>query len=340
MSNDGVFNPHEQQAAPQGLDLSAVRSPRARAGQNAGASAPAGAAATGASGAGQGTQTSAPDGGATPTDPNTVAVPALVFDVTEQTFEAVVQLSTQVPVVIDLWAEWCGPCKQLSPIIEKVTNDLGGRLVLAKIDVDANPRLQQAFGVQSIPTVIALVKGQPVPLFQGASPEPQVRQVFDQLLAAAAQAGVSKRAVVAGQEPEPAGPKHAEAIEALEAGDLERAAQVYQTALNDAPGDVEAKQGLARVELLQRTRGKDLAEVRARAANNPTDVDAALECADLDVSGGHVEDAFARLLATLRAVGGEEKERVRVRLLQLFEAVGSDDPRVIKARGQLMRALF
>lgn len=324
MSNEGVFDPRQQEAQSQGLDLSAVRTPARNAGAGAQTGAPAGAQ-----------QQAQPA-----QDPNTVNVPALVFDVDEQSFEAVVQLSTQVPVVIDLWAEWCGPCKQLSPVIEKVTRDYDGRIVLAKIDVDKNPRIQQAFGVQSIPTVVALVKGQPVPLFQGATPEPQVKQLFDQLLAAAAQAGVNKRAVTGEATQPPAGPRHPEAIEALEAGDLDRAAQVYQDALNETPGDEEAKSGLARVELLRRTRGKDLAEVRARAAADPSDVEAALECADLDISGGHVDDAFARLIATLTKVAGDEKERVRKRILELFEAVGPSDPRVTQARGKLMRALF
>lgn len=316
VSNEGVLDPRHQQASSEGLDLSAVRNP----------------------GRGAGEQSAPGQAGQPAHDPNTVNVPGLVFDVDEQSFEAAVQLSTQVPVVIDLWAEWCGPCKQLSPVIEKVTRDFDGKLVLAKIDVDKNPRIQQAFGVQSIPTVVALVKGQPVPLFQGATAEPQIRQVFEQLLAAAAQAGVNKRAVAGEQQP--AGPKHPEAIEALEAGDLDRAAQVYQAALNEAPGDEEAKSGLARVELLRRTRGKDLAEVRARAANDPSDVDAALECADLDISGGHVDDAFARLITTLSRVSGDDKERIRVRILELFEAVGPNDPRVTQARGKLMRALF
>lgn len=325
-SRPGTQQPQPAQPAQptqqQGLDLSAVRHPRK------------------GEGAGKGATTSAKMAPATQPDPNAVEVPDLVFDVTEQTFDAVVQLATQVPVVIDLWAEWCGPCKQLSPVIEKVTRDLGGQVVLGKIDIDANPRLQQAFGVQSIPTVIALVKGQPVPLFQGATPEPQVREVFTQLITAATQAGVNKRAVPAGTTPEPAGPKYPEALAALEAGNLDAAAEVYQTALANSPADVEAKQGFARVELLSRTRDADVTAIRERAAANPADVTAALECADVDVAGGHVDDAFARLITTVTRTTGEERERVCLRLLELFEAVGAEDPRVVKARGKLMRALF
>ena len=302
----------------QGLDLSAMRSPR-------GGEAPA---------AQQGGQAAGGPG------PDQVSVPALVFDATEETFESVVKLSMDIPIVIDLWATWCGPCKQLSPVIERVVEDSAGKVLLAKVDVDANPRLQQIFQVQSIPTVIALVKGQPVPLFQGAQPEPQVREIISQLITLAGQQGMTKTAYVSGAEPAPAGPKHPEAIEALEAGDLDKAAEVYKAALAESPADDEAKQGLARVELLRRTRGQDLAAVRQAAAADPADVEAAMTCADLDVSGGHVEDAFARLIKTISLTHGDDREQARVRLLELFEAVGADDPRVVKARGQLMRALF
>ena len=126
------------------------------------------------------------------------AVASVVVDVTDATFEAeVLTRSLTVPVVIDLWAEWCGPCKQLSPILEKLAREYDGRILLAKVDVDANPQLSAAFQVQSIPSVFAVVKGQPVPLFQGAIPEPQVRQVIDQLLEVAATNGVSGRLQVA-----------------------------------------------------------------------------------------------------------------------------------------------
>lgn len=268
-------------------------------------------------------------------------MPALVFDVTEETFNDVVELSMSVPVVVDLWADWCGPCKQLSPVLDKVVGDFGGKVVLAKVDVDANPRLQQVFQVQSIPTVVAILKGQPVPLFQGAQPEPQVRQVFEQLVAAAAQNGVTKTAVPAGEQaPAAAGPAHPEAIEALERDDLDTAEQIYRKALAEAPADEEARLGLARVGLLKRVKDADPEAVRAAAASDSTDVDAALACADLDTAGGHVEDAFNRLLTILPSLTGDDKERVRTRLVELFDVVGAEDPRVTKARSRLMRALF
>ncbi|MFP5335602.1 MAG: tetratricopeptide repeat protein [Actinomycetes bacterium] len=285
-----------------------------------------------------------PSGGAAPSG----AGGRFVVDVTDATFgEAVVQQSMTVPVVVDLWATWCGPCKQLSPVLEKLAGDYDGRLLLAKVDVDANPQIAQAFGVQSIPTVVAVIKGQPVPLFQGAVPEPQVRKVFDELLRVAAENGVTGRLDGGSPEdgePEPAEPElpplHAEAYDAIERGDLDAAADAYQRALAESPADDMAKAGLAQVELLRRTQGADLAAARAAAAADPSDVEAGMLCADLDVLGGHVEDAFARLVDLVRVTTGDERERVRQRLLELFDVVGQDDPRVLSARRGLASALF
>jgi putative thioredoxin len=272
-----------------------------------------------------------------------------VVDVTEETFaETVVQQSMTVPVVVDLWATWCGPCKQLSPVLEKLAGEYEGRLLLAKVDVDANPQIAAAFQVQSIPSVVAVVKGQPVPLFQGAVPEQQVRQVFEELLRVAEANGVNGRvsgaagAAEGGEQPEepPLPPLHQEAYDAIERGDLDAAAQAYQRALAESPADDMARAGLAQVELLRRTRGVDPARARADAAADPSDVESALVCADLDVLGGHVEDAFSRLVDLVRTTAGEERERVRSHLVELFEVVGTDDPRVLSARRALASALF
>src|SRR5690625_3935507 len=248
----------------QGLDLSAVRSknlpPEQAGGQG---QAPAG---TGSGAGGQ--------------DPNAVAVASLVFDVDEASFNDVVAISDRVPVVIDLWAEWCGPGKQLSPALERVTEDYGGRLVLAKVDVDANPRLQQAFGVQSIPTVVAIVKGQPVPLFQSAVPEAQIRAYFDELLKLASENGVTGYAVTDGAEPEPAGPAHPEAEEALAKGDFDTAENLFKAALASSPADEEAKFALARAGLGRRLIDKEPADLIAAAEANPKDVEAATAAAD------------------------------------------------------------
>lgn len=308
--------------APQGIDLSAARSYPARAEAAAGSAPTAGQPGSGL-----------PE--------NAVAVPGLVFDVDEASFEALVALSNDVPVVIDLWAEWCGPCKQLSPVLERVVESYGGRVVLAKIDVDANPRLQQAFSVQSIPTIVALLKGQPAPLFQGAQPEPAIRQVLDQVVEVAGQQGMTKIAVPAnGEAPAEAPPAHPEALAALEAGDLDGAERIYRAALAEAPADADAKLGLVRVEMLKRTSGVDASAALAAADEDPKDVDAALLAADVQLATGEVEAAFSRLLTLFPTASPDDKERIRLRLLDHFEVVGGEDPRVVAARGRLMRALF
>jgi len=281
--------------------------------------------------------------------PGPITAPTLVMDVTDETFPQVLELSRTVPVVIDLWAEWCGPCKQLSPILERVVTELGGRLVLAKVDVDANPQLSQAFRAQSIPMVVALVAGQPVPLFTGAVPEQQVREVFAQLLQLAAQNGVTGTLEVDGddgaqEDAEPAEPElpplHAEAFDAIEAGDFTRAISAYEQALAENPRDDEARAGLGQVRLLDRVQGLDLAAARAAAAAAPEDVDAQFAVADLDLAGGHVDDAFARLLDLFSALPSDERGVVRERLLELFALIGDADPRVLRARGRLASLLF
>jgi putative thioredoxin len=275
-----------------------------------------------------------------------VTVPSLVLDVTDETFPQVLELSRTVPIVIDLWAEWCGPCKQLSPILEKVVLELAGRVVLAKVDVDANPQLSQAFRAQSIPMVVALVAGQPVPMFTGAVPEQQVREVFAQLLQLAAQNGVTGSASVDGEAAEeapaepPLPPLHAEAFEAIEAGDYARAVAAYEQALVENPRDAEARAGLGQVRLLDRVQGVDLQAARSAAASAPRDIEAQFTVADLDLAGGHVEDAFGRLLDLFAELPADDRTPVRERLLELFALVGDADPRVIAARGRLASLLF
>jgi len=274
-------------------------------------------------------------------------VPSLVLDVTDATFPQVLELSRTVPIVVDLWAEWCGPCKQLSPILEKVVLELGGRLVLAKVDVDANPQLSQAFRAQSIPLVVALVAGQPVPMFTGAVPEQQVREVFAQLLQLAAQQGVTGTATVTGDadpgdepvEP-PLPPLHAEAFDAIEAGDYARAVTAYEQALVENPRDADARAGLGQVRLLARVQDADPQAVRDAAAAAPLSIAAQFAASALDMAGGHVEDAFGRLLELFSVLPDADRAPVRERLLELFALVGDADPRVIRARGRLASLLF
>ncbi|WP_092107052.1 tetratricopeptide repeat protein [Brevibacterium sandarakinum] len=314
------MDPSQDNTQPnQGLDLSAVRGRNLPHEEQS-------------SGPGQGA------GGAA--DPNAVTVPALAFDVDEASFNDVVAISDRVPVVIDLWADWSEPGKQLSPIVQRVVESFAGRLVLAKVDVDANPRLQQAFGVESIPNVIAVVKGQPVPLFQGALPEPQVKAYFDELLKLAGENGVTGYAVVAGAEQEPTGPAHPEAEEALSRGDFDTAESLFNAALSASPADEEAKFGLARAGLGRRLIDADPQQLIAAADANPKDVEAAKAAADAEVVGGNPSSAFTRLISLIRVSAGDEKEALRLRVLELFEVLGADDPAVTKARTALMRALF
>jgi len=277
------------------------------------------------------------------------ATGGLVVDVTEATFQAeVLERSLTVPVVVDFWAEWCAPCKQLSPALERLAEEYAGRFVLSKVDVDANQQLAAAAQIQSIPTVLGVIKGQAVPLFQGALPEAQVRQYVDQLLQVAAANGVTGVAEPGGDDTgittEQAAPAHDPrydaAYDAIERGDLDAAAAAYQALLTEAPADEEARLGLAQVDLMRRTEGLDEGPARARADSSPDDVDAALLVADLDVLAGRPEGAFARLVDVVRRTSGDDRDRARSRLLELFGVVGQDDPRVVKARVALASALF
>jgi putative thioredoxin len=281
--------------------------------------------------------------------PASNSVAALVIDVTEATFEAqVVNRSDQVPVVIDFWAEWCGPCKQLSPILERLALAGGGTWILAKIDVDAEQRLAEAFQVQSIPSVLAVIGGQPVPLFQGALPEAQVTAVIDEVLKVAASNGVTGRVTVDAAAAEataaPAAPARdpllVQADTALAAGDAEAALAAYRSVLDREPANLEARTAVVRCELLLRVRGVDERAARTAAADDGDDVAAALTVADLDMAAGHVDDAISRLVDLVRRTAGDERDTARTRLLALFEVLDPEDPRLVKGRRALASALF
>src|SRR5215468_2776802 len=247
-----------------------------------------------------------------------------IVDVTEATFQsAVIDRSFQVPVLIDLWADWCQPCKQLSPILERLANESAGQWVLAKIDTDANPRIAQALSVQSIPTVYAVISGQLVPGFQGALPEAQVREFVAAVLKAAEQANLSEAGATSDAEP-PADPRFDAAEKALAEGDYAAAAQAFQSILDAEPSNADAASALRQVALLQRVDNLDATAV-GRADTAPGDV---------------AEAAFTRLLNTLRRTSGDERDAVRDRLVEYFDILGPDDPRVGPARRQLASALF
>jgi putative thioredoxin len=269
---------------------------------------------------------------------------AYVIDVTEETFNDDVALrSRTTPVIVDLWAEWCGPCKQLSPVLEKLANEAGGGWILARIDVDANPRLAQAFQAQSIPMVVAIIGGQMVDAFLGAMPEAQIKQWLTQVLAVAEQLGV-RQAGEDGAEPADAlddlPPALSAARDAMEGGDLDGAARALEKALADAPGDPLAKSWLSQVNLMRRVSSADPVTVSREAAAHPDDVAAQLLVADFEMAGGDAEKAFDRILAVIKRTSGADRNTARLHLLDLFEVLSPEDERLKKARTQLTLLLF
>lgn len=266
-----------------------------------------------------------------------------VLDVTEATFEAeVLQRSLQVPVVVDFWADWCGPCKQLSPVLERLAEADGGAWVLAKVDVDANQAISGQLGIQSIPTVLIALGGRLLQGFTGALPERDVRAFLDQVLAAAQQAGLAGPGAAPGDlagEP-PVEPEVLAAEQALEEGDFAAAEAAYDALLARRPGDPMATAGRASVALFRRAEGIDPDAVLARAASAPEDLDAQLAAADVEILSDRVEDAVARLVAQVRRLAGDERDAVRTRLLELFAVLDPADPRVVSGRRQLASALF
>jgi thioredoxin len=273
---------------------------------------------------------------------------AFVIEVTEETFNTEVVLrSRSTPVIIDLWADWCGPCKQLSPVLEKLANEAAGAWVLAKIDVDANPRLAQAFQAQSIPMVVAIIGGQMVDAFLGAMPESQIRQWLTQVLTVADQLGARPGPAdaeaadgMADAEADAMPPAYAEAQAAMERGDMEAAASVLEKALAETPSDPVAKSWLAQVNLIRRVGSYDETSARRGAAASPGDVDAQIKVADIELAAGHTEEAFDRLLGVIKRTSGDERDRARRHLVDLFEIFPPGDPQVSKARSALTSLLF
>jgi len=270
----------------------------------------------------------------------------LVIEGTDSGFQAIVTGTEKVPAVVVLWSRRLPNSADFIEVLASLAASYEGRFQVVSVDVDANPGLLQAFQVQSVPMTLGLVAGQPVPLFVGAQTAEQVRVYIDELLKLAAEHGVTGRVALpeagaagaADAEPD-LPPLHQEAFDAIERDDLDAAAAAYTKALALNPADGEAVAGLAQVKLMQRTAGADLQAARA-AAEDPTDIAAQMLMADLDVLGDHVEDAFGRLVDTVRATEGDERDMVREHLVELFAVVGAHDERVPKARRALMSALF
>jgi putative thioredoxin len=273
----------------------------------------------------------------------------LVIEGTDASIRDVIAASDRHPVVMVLWSPRLQESADFVTTLGSVARRYAGRFQLVTVDVDANPTILQAFQVQAVPVSFAFVQSQPVPLFEGVQPEAQVTAVIDQVLQLAAQHGVTGTVTVGDDTPaaadeaeveQPLPPLHQQAFDAIESGDLDGAAAAYREALAQSPADTDAKLGLAQVGLMQRTQGADLQAARAAAAAAPTDVDAQILVADLDLLGGHVEDAFMRLIDTVRVTADADRNTAREHLVELFEVVGVTDERVAKARKSLMSALF
>jgi putative thioredoxin len=310
------------------VDLSALRTPAPAPGRPA-ASSSAASSSAGASSASASSDSAVPSG-LPGGPPDGLPGAETIIDVTEANFQTtVLERSLSTPVILDFWADWCEPCKQLSPILERLAGEGGGTWVLGKVDVDANPRLAQALRVQGIPMVVAVVGGQLVEGFTGVLPEHQVKQYVDAVLKAG---GISVEA--------PADPRLDEADDALMTGDLDEAEAAYKKILAETPGDAAAASGLAQVELYRRISGADPAAVLAKAAANPDDLAAQQLAADVEVLSGQAEAAYARLVALVKRTSGDDRDTVRKHLLSLFNVAGPDDPAVAGARRALASALF
>jgi putative thioredoxin len=291
---------------------------------------------------------------------------AYVIEVTDATFNTdVVARSQRVPVIIDLWADWCEPCKQLGPVLEKLAAEAEGAWILAKVDVDANPQLGAALQVQSIPMVVAVIGGQLVDGFLGALPEAQVRAWIGQVLSVAAQLGMGAppngdgaaaegtagtaaeaapgaagRAPLSPEQELLSDPRFKAARDAMDAGDLNGAANALEQVLDDVPGHPVAKAWLAQVELFRRVNSYDPAKVRRAAAERPDDPEAQASAADIELASGQVQESFDRMLTVIGRTAGAERDRARLHLLSLFEILPPRDPRVTKARARLSSLLF
>ena len=310
---------------PGAVDLSALKRP-------------AGGAPGGAPGPGAGT-VSAGGGGVTG---------SYAVEVTEESFQSVLEASMNALVLLVFYSPSQMPASvQLADDLTTLADEFEGKYLLGRVDVDTAPQIAQAVQIPSVPFVVAVVQGRPMPLFQDVAPIDDLRAALTQVMQQLATQGVTGRhqplaqaAPADGDDEEQVDPRYAPAQDALAAGDIDGAVAEYQKLVDANPADAEAAGGLAMAKVLQRTQTADLQAARQAAAERPDDVDAQTLVADLDMAGGHVEDAFARLVDLVRRTAGDDRDKARTHLLGLFAAVGNDDPRVLKGRQALASALF
>jgi putative thioredoxin len=284
-----------------------------------------------------------PGGGAGP-----AASGAYAVDVSEQNFQDVLESSMSAPVVLVFYSHTRSPeSTSLAANLQTLANEFEGKFLLGKVDIDAAPSIAQAMQIPSVPLVALVVQGRPAPLFQDAPPIDELRTALNQVFQQLATQGFTGRhqpragagPVDENGEPE-VDPRYAPAQDAMEAGDIDLAVAEYQKLVDANKADAEAVGGLAMAKVLQRTQGADLNAARAAAAERPDDVDAQTLVADLDLLGGHVDDAFRRLVELVRRTSEAERDQARNHLIGLFAAVGNDDPSVLAARRDLASALF
>lgn len=275
---------------------------------------------------------SGPAGGPAPADggPGISAV-------TEANFEAEVLIrSEEVPVVVLLWSPRSDACVQLLGTLSGLAAQDNGKWSLATVNVDVAPRVAQIFGVDAVPTVVALAAGQPISSFQGMQPADQLRGWLDQILSATA--GKLKGAT-GSAESEAVDPELAAARQQLEAGDFEAARTSYQAILDANPASAEAKGAIRQIDFLTRaTAQRPDAVAVADAA--PGDIDAAFAAADVQILNQDVGAAFNRLIALVRNTSGDDRARVRTRLVELFDLFDPADPEVVAGRRNLANALY
>ena len=318
------------------VDLSSL-SPRSTGG-------PAPSSASAASAGGAGAARTAGTGAASAVAGDGAAPGPLVVDVDAQNLREVAETSTRVPVVVVLHASRSQASADLAGQLQTLAQEYAGRFQLARVDVDAAPEVAQALQAAAVPTVVALIAGQPVPLFQGAIPADQLRELLDQLLELAARNGVTGRLAPRDADAQPAEPEETEveraAREALERGDYAAAEKAYDHAIAQSPADADLKVARAQIRMLGRMDGKDPRALLAAADAPGAGVEDQLAGADAALALGDVNVALGRALEAVRSHSGEERETARLRLLELFDIIGSSAPEVTRARRQLATLLF
>jgi putative thioredoxin len=272
---------------------------------------------------------------------------AYTVTVDEQSFQSVLEGSMSAPVVLAFYSSTRSPeSVQLADDLQVLSNEFEGRFLLGRVDIEVSPQIAQAMQIPSVPLVVLVAQGRPVPLLDKAAPIEDLRAALTQVLQQLTAGGFTGRHQPRGGDvdaetgEELLDPRYVPAQDALERGDAAGAVAEYQKLVEANPADTEAAAGLAMARLLLRTEGVDLAAARTAAAENPDDVDAQTMVADLDLLGGHVEDAFLRLINLVSRTTEGDRDRARTHLIGLFGAVGNDDPRVLKARRDLASALF